>query len=214
MFWGFTKLFYKKNLLVPAPSLISTNFLNRNRSINFWKNHTAKLGVFGYSAYAPTKFALRGFAEALHSELAAKPHLNVQVAFPPDTDTPGFAEEEKIKPKETKLIGEQAGLSQPQGIANAMVEAAVQDNPSFCVYFNFEGWMLTALTAGMSPVSTLGDALAQVALGGLFRFVSLFYLNDWWRMIRSEAQKRAVEDEDKKKPQEPPGASPFSAKKD
>lgn len=44
--------------------------------------------------------------------------------------------------------------------------------------------MLSSLTAGMSPVSNLMDAVTQVSLGGLFRFISLFYLNDWWNTIR------------------------------
>jgi hypothetical protein len=66
-----------------------------------------------------------------------------------------------------------------------MIHSAFTPHPSFLVYFNFEAWMLTNLTAGMTPVTTMGDALSQVALGGLFRFISLFYLNDWWRMFRN-----------------------------
>lgn len=66
-----------------------------------------------------------------------------------------------------------------------MIKCAFAKNPKFAVYFNFEGWMLTNLTAGMSPVANIGDALTQVALSGLFRFISLFYLNDWWRIIRT-----------------------------
>jgi 3-dehydrosphinganine reductase len=109
--------------------------------------------------------------------------LNVQIAFPPDTDTPGFEEENKQKPYVTKLISEQGGLASPKDIARRMVTEAIKPNPPFFVYFTFEGWMLSALTAGMSPVSTLGDAVSQVALMSLFRLVSLFYLNDWWRII-------------------------------
>jgi hypothetical protein len=71
-----------------------------------------------------------------------------------------------------------------------MVDQAFCTNPKFAVYFNFEAWMLTNLTAGMSPVSNMADALAQVALTGLFRFVSLFYLNDWWRIIRNMSQEK------------------------
>lgn len=64
-----------------------------------------------------------------------------------------------------------------------MIQEAFAKNPKFFVYFTFEGWMLTALTSGMSPVSNLFDAITQVALMGLFRFISLFYLNDFWRII-------------------------------
>lgn len=152
--------------------------------IVFTSSAAGQVGIFGYTAYAPTKFALRGFAEALHSELADNPNLNIQVAFPPDTETPGFEEENKLKPEVTKLISEQGGLASAKDVAKRMVNEAVKPNPAFFVYFSFEGWMLAALTAGMSPVSTLGDAVTQVALVSLFRLISLFYLNDWWRIIR------------------------------
>jgi hypothetical protein len=69
--------------------------------------------------------------------------------------------------------------------AKEMVKCAFADNPKFAVYFNLEGWMLANLTAGMSPVTSLGDAMTQVAFSGIFRIISLFVLNDWWKIIRS-----------------------------
>ena len=70
-----------------------------------------------------------------------------------------------------------------------MVVCAFAKNPTYHVYFNLEGWMLSNLTAGMSPVSSLIDAITQVSLGGIFRLVSLFYLNDWWGTIRDYQEK-------------------------
>jgi 3-dehydrosphinganine reductase len=69
-------------------------------------------GVFGYTAYAPTKFALRGFAEVLHVELACRP-ITIQVAYPPDMDTPGYQEENKTKPKECFYISAQGSMFKP-----------------------------------------------------------------------------------------------------
>jgi 3-dehydrosphinganine reductase len=58
------------------------------------------LAPFGYSAYSPAKYAVRGFSDVLRLEL--KPlGLRVSVAFPPDMDTPGMANENKTKPFET-----------------------------------------------------------------------------------------------------------------
>jgi short-subunit dehydrogenase len=55
---------------------------------------------FGYAAYAPSKYAVRGFSDSLRLEL--KPlGIRVSVVFPPDTDTPGMANENKTKPYET-----------------------------------------------------------------------------------------------------------------
>ncbi len=63
----------------------------------------ALTGVFGYSAYTPSKYAVRGFAECLRSE-ARRDGITVTVAYPPDTDTPQLAEENLHKPVETKAI--------------------------------------------------------------------------------------------------------------
>ncbi|KAC9183974.1 hypothetical protein E3N88_46219 [Mikania micrantha] len=49
------------------------------------------VGIYGYAAYSASKFGLRGFAEALQQEVIAD-DIHVSLIFPPDTDTPGFAE--------------------------------------------------------------------------------------------------------------------------
>src|SRR4026209_993274 len=61
------------------------------------------VGVFGYTAYAPTKFAVRGFLESLRGELLPY-SIHVGCSFPPDTDTPQLADDNRYKPKETKAI--------------------------------------------------------------------------------------------------------------
>ena len=63
----------------------------------------ALLGVFGYTAYCGSKYAVRGFSDVLRAEM--KPlGVNVSIVFPPDTDTPQFAGEMPLRPQETKLI--------------------------------------------------------------------------------------------------------------
>jgi len=61
------------------------------------------IGVFGYTAYGASKYAVRGFSDALRAEM--KPlGINISIIFPPDTDTPQLAYENKFKPYETKVI--------------------------------------------------------------------------------------------------------------
>jgi 3-dehydrosphinganine reductase len=94
-----------------------------DNSINNWKFGLilGLTGLFGYTAYSASKFALRGFAEALQMEV--KPfNISVTIAFAPDTDTPCLAEENKMKPIETKLISDTAGISQPDKVAQAIFE--------------------------------------------------------------------------------------------
>ena len=59
------------------------------------------VSFIGYSSYAPTKFALRGLADSLRNELSGF-NIQVSMAYPPDTDTPGFKLENEKKPQETK----------------------------------------------------------------------------------------------------------------
>jgi len=78
------------------------------------------MGIFGYTAYAPSKFALRGFAEALRYEV--KPHgVIVSVCYPPDTDTPGHVEEDKSKPLETRAQEGNAKAMSAEAVAARLV---------------------------------------------------------------------------------------------
>lgn len=74
------------------------------------------VGIYGYTAYAASKFALRGLAEALRAELRPD-GVAVSIVFPPDTDTPQLAQENLTKPPETKAITGQGGLWQPDAVA-------------------------------------------------------------------------------------------------
>ena len=61
------------------------------------------VGIFGYGAYAPAKFAVRGLLEVLRNEL--HPYgIHVGCVCPPDTDTPQLAYENRFKPEETRAI--------------------------------------------------------------------------------------------------------------
>ena len=78
------------------------------------------IGVYGYTDYCASKFAIVGFSEALRGEL--KPHgISVSVLCPPDTDTPGFKTENLTKPEETRAISSTAKVLSPSAVADALV---------------------------------------------------------------------------------------------
>jgi 3-dehydrosphinganine reductase len=73
------------------------------------------LGTFGYTAYGASKYAVRGFSDALRAEM--KPHgIQVHIVFPPDTDTPQLVYDNANKPFVTKELS---------GAAKAMSAEAV-----------------------------------------------------------------------------------------
>ena len=84
------------------------------------------VGVYGYSAYSPAKFAVRGLAETLRTEL--KPHgIVVGCAFPPDTDTPGLATENETKPEATRRISAAIKVRPSGAVARAIVTGIERD---------------------------------------------------------------------------------------
>ena len=83
------------------------------------------IGVYGYSGYSPSKFAVRGFAEVLQAESESY-GINISVVYPPDTDTPQLVEERKLKPYETRLITESGGVMSVDDVAKAIVKGINQ----------------------------------------------------------------------------------------
>lgn len=82
---------------------------------------TSYIGVFGYSAYGASKFALRGFSDSLRAEV--KPHgINVSIVYPPDTDTPQLAYEEQYKPDELKYLLPELGVVSPDQVAEKILK--------------------------------------------------------------------------------------------
>jgi hypothetical protein len=81
-------------------------------------------------------------------------------------------------------------------VGRKIVTEALRPNPPFDIYFGLEGWMLSTITAGMNPVTSVIDAICQVSLIGLLRFVSLFYLMDFGRITQNcDEKKRTGSDE-------------------
>ncbi len=79
------------------------------------------IGIYGYTAYAASKFALAGFSQALRAELW--PHgIQVSVCYPPDTDTPQLAFENQYKPAETKAIAGNVKTLRAEEVAEAMLK--------------------------------------------------------------------------------------------
>ncbi len=78
------------------------------------------IAFLGYSAYAPSKYALIGFTEALRSELAVW-GIQVSVVLPPDTRTPQLEAEARSRPPETCAIAGLARVLEPEQVAAAMI---------------------------------------------------------------------------------------------
>ncbi len=89
---------------IHAMRLVVPDMVDRRRGgIVAISSAAGLLGVYGYSAYGPTKYAVRGLCDVLRTEL--KPHgIYVGCVFPTDVDTPQLAGEQPFLPEETRAI--------------------------------------------------------------------------------------------------------------
>lgn len=79
------------------------------------------MGMFGYTAYGTSKFALVGFSECLRAEL--KPlGIAVAVVCPPEVKTPMIREEAKTIPAEARAVKSMAGSLDPEYVARIIVK--------------------------------------------------------------------------------------------
>lgn len=79
------------------------------------------IGLFGYSLYGTTKYALVGLSESLRAELK-RFNIAVTLVCPPEVRTPLLAEEAKSLPRETRALKKLAGLLEPDATAEAIVK--------------------------------------------------------------------------------------------
>jgi len=74
------------------------------------------IGTYGYSAYGASKYAVRGFSDAIRAEYRPR-GIKVSVVFPPDTLTPQLEFEKDLKPAITRELSDTAGLMQADEVA-------------------------------------------------------------------------------------------------
>lgn len=118
-----------------CPHMIS----NQGGRLVFIASGAAFVGLFGYSSYGPSKFAVRSLAECLRVEL--KPYnISVTLVCPGDTDTPQHREELLSRPKVTNCLAASGRLLSAEAVAEKLVDAA--ERGRFLVTY---GWQLQLL---------------------------------------------------------------------
>ena len=161
--------------------------VRRSGRIVFISSLAGRVGVFGFTAYSASKFALGGFAEALRMEV--KPYnIGVTSVLPPDTDTPLLERENIGKPSETKRISEGSGLASADAVARATVTGMCRGDDT--VYSGLDGWMLSHLTIGMNPSDSWQQGCVVLFLWPLLRLVGLAHTYHYDSICREEHAKR------------------------
>jgi len=75
----------------------------------------------GYSAYSASKYALKGFAEALRNEMKAF-NIAVTIYYPSNINSPGFEEENRRKPPLTAELEGKGVLLSPEQASDILID--------------------------------------------------------------------------------------------
>lgn len=150
-----------KELLPEIQQRHSGNIVNISSIAGF-------IGVYGYSAYGASKYAIRGLSDVLRSEL--KPYgIKVSVVFPPDTQTPQLEYESKIKPFITREVGGSANLMTAEEVAAETLKKISRGK--YIILPGSEGKLLFSaqnlLGRGFYPVidMIINSAIAKIKFG-------------------------------------------------
>jgi len=107
--------------LVPTLTLLPYFMHEKKGYIVNCSSVVGYMGLMGYAAYAPSKYAIFGLTESLRNELKLY-NIRFSILCPPDTDTPGFAKENKTKPVELKIMSRGGGFMTPDEVAVKLMQ--------------------------------------------------------------------------------------------
>ncbi|KAL1548582.1 3-dehydrosphinganine reductase tsc10b [Salvia divinorum] len=156
-------------------------------SIAIMSSQAGQVGIYGYTAYSASKFGLKGLAEALQHEVIAD-NIHLSLIFPPDTETPGFAEENKRRPELTSIIAASSGAMKADEVALKSLKGI--QSGTFMVPCNLEGFLLAVATAGLSPQRSYLYAFVEVMTAGIMRLAGLVFQWNWFSSIEKWHSKK------------------------
>ncbi len=76
--------------------------------------------LYGYTGYAATKFAVRGFTDSLRQEMKLL-GIQVSIVYPPDTNTPQLENEIPNRPALTQALAETNSVVEPELVARSII---------------------------------------------------------------------------------------------
>ncbi|KAK8969711.1 hypothetical protein KSP40_PGU006683 [Platanthera guangdongensis] len=134
-------------------------------SIAIMSSQAGQVGIYGYTAYSASKFALRGLSEALQQEVIAD-NIYVSLIFPPDTETPGFAQEHEIRPELTSIIAGSSGGMKAEDVAKASLSGIKSGR--FIIPCNLDGALLAIADLRLGPSEFVYQSIHRGGRCGLF----------------------------------------------
>ena len=107
------------------------------------------LGVYGYTAYGASKFAVRGSSDALRAEMKPK-GLKVSIVYPPDVETPQLAYENQFKPPETKALAADENPMSADRAAEVILKGVARGR--YLIIPGLGNWLYYWLSGALGPL--------------------------------------------------------------
>jgi 3-dehydrosphinganine reductase len=128
------------------------------------------ISIIGYTAYGASKFAIKGFSDALRQEMKLN-GIGVSLVLPSDTDTPQLEYENQIKPPETKALGSMTGSMTADEVAKVTLSGIERGRYMIIpglegkIYYHLNG----LLGLGINPILDylIADAVKKKNKSGL-----------------------------------------------
>ncbi len=130
-------------------TLLSLPYLKKSggAAVAFVSSVAGYVGLFGYTHYVPSKFALTGLAECLRMEFKDY-NIPVTVIYPPDTATPMHEREKLTTLPECTALSANAKVVSPELVADKFVDGLMKGK--FEIYCNGESKLIRILR-GIAP---------------------------------------------------------------
>jgi len=144
------------------------------------------MSIIGYSSYAPAKHALRGLAETLRSEMLLY-SINVHIFLPGTIYSPGYIQENKVKPPITLKIEETDEGVQPEQAAEVLLRGV--QNGNFHIVSDLIGNLFRSSTRGATPHN-------NVFMDTIYGFIGWIGLPLWRRSVDGTIMKHRPEHEE------------------
>jgi 3-dehydrosphinganine reductase len=119
------------------------------------------IGVYGYTAYSSSKFAVTGFTDVLRAEMKPK-GIKVSLVLPSDTKTPQLDYENQFLPPITRELNNTGGLLSAEQVAASIIKGIERNK--YIITTGFEGSLMfwaTRLTGNL--IYPLMDWMIQQA---------------------------------------------------
>jgi 3-dehydrosphinganine reductase len=101
-----------------APAMVA----RRSGTIVLTSSGLGLMGLFGFSGYCASKYALVGLAETLRSEFRVY-GLRVSCFCPPAVQTPGYEREKAVTPEEVLATEEKGSVLKADNVARTLLDA-------------------------------------------------------------------------------------------